>query len=243
MVEAIRLYQRAVDLDDSGAMVNLSFCYQNGIGVDQNLVEAIRLSQQAVDLGESAAMINLGFCYQNGTGVDQNWNQAIDLYQRAINARDKRAIEFLQDILLLQNFLGEGNYKTRKIKGWPKNKFPHSTTAPTFDPPIMTGDWIQLTAKEIAVCLDKVITPFEILELVEKLDGYVGQYARRLPLSFYKDCDLVDIQLYNPSNKNAFIFSAVVNTEGAILLNRKANIIHGLNPYLLVFDAEKSTVD
>jgi hypothetical protein len=52
-------------------------------------------------------------------------------------------------------------------------------------------------------------------------------------LSLYKDSSLVDIQLYNPQNKDTLLFSAVFNTGNALLLDGKPDIIHSINPYLL----------
>ena len=222
----------AANLSDTVAMSSLGLLYQQGISVTRNLEKAFDWYQRAVELGDSSAMVKLGACYENGEGVEQDWDKAIDLYQHAVKAGEKSAINNIQNILLLQNFLGEGKYK-----------IPHLKAPPVFDSPIMAGDWKQFTAKEVAANLDKVIASFEILELVEKLDGYLGQYARYLPLNFYKECSLVDIQLYNPSNKNTLIFSAIFNTGNAILLNAKSNVIHTLNPYLLTFNNKNCTID
>lgn len=267
--EAIRLYQQAVKLGNSNAMVNLGAIYQRGEGAKQNRVEAIRhamvnlgvssqrgegvrqnwdeavrLYQQAVELGNSKAMFRLGHIYfQYSIGGLQYWNQAANLYRCAFKAGEKKAIDYIRT-LLFYNFMGASNYKkTWKVNGWSDKNLPHLTSVPTFDPPIMAGNWKQLTDKEITTYLDKVIAPFEILGFAEMLDGYLGQYARILPLNFYKGCHLADIQLYNPSNMSTLIFSAVFNTDNAILLTGECNIISKLNSNLLAFDREKSTIE
>ena len=241
--KAVRLYRQAVDLGESGALVNLGSCYEKGEGVEQDINEAVRLYRQAVDLGNSLAMVNLGFCYEKGEGIEQDWDEAIDLYQRAIKAGDKNAIDYLQTILLLQNFLSTGHRNSWKTNTWLKTKNSCLAEAPVFDPPVMAGDWKLLSIKEVTDCLDKIIVPFQILGLVNNFNGYFGQYGRHLPLNFYKDCSLVEIQFHNPTNKNTLIFSAIINAENAILLNGKSNIIHKLNPYLSDFDDKQSTID
>lgn len=243
--KAFAFYQLAVERGNSMAMDYLGFCYLNGIGIERNVNKAFTLFKLAIEQGYNKAKANLGYCYQNGLGVEQNFERAFDLYQQAARFGEKRAIDGIQIILLLQNFLGKGNYKTRKRKssGWPYSKNHHLTSEPMFDIPILAGNWKQLNANEVTACLDKAIASFEILELVEKLDGYLGQYARLLPLKFYKDCNLVDIQLYEPSSKRTLIFSAIFNAENSILLNGRSNVIDGLNPHILALDDKKSTID
>lgn len=242
-IRPIDLLKQAVELGDGLAMFHLALRYQKGEGVKQDWKQAIELYERSVEEGQGAAMINLGLCYEKGTGVERDWEQAINLYKRGIQVGDDRGIDKLHNILLLQNFLGEGSYKTRGMRGWSNNKNTHLTEAPVFDPPIMVGNWQQLSVEEVTACLDKVVTQFEILGLAEKLDGYLVQYARRSPLSFYKNCNLMDVQLYNPSNENTLIFSAIVSPESAILLNGKENFIYNLGPYLLTFDDESNTLD
>jgi len=56
MSKAIDLLKRAVDLNGSRAMVELSLCYKKGDGVEQDIPEAIALFQRAIDLNDSYAM-------------------------------------------------------------------------------------------------------------------------------------------------------------------------------------------
>jgi Sel1 repeat-containing protein len=115
--DKVDLYQQAVELGNSQAMFNLGVCYQKGEGVEQNWDKAIDLYQQAVELGNSLAMTNLGICYEKGQGVEQDWSKAIDLYQQASIAGEEIAVKNLQNILLIQNFLGEGHDNKWKTKG------------------------------------------------------------------------------------------------------------------------------
>lgn len=242
--KAIDLYEQASRKGHSTAMVNLGICYQKGLGnVKQNWPKAIKLYQQAMGQGNSAAMGCLGLLYEKGEGVEKDWNKAIHLYQKAVMAGEEKATVNIQN-MLLGNFLGLGNYQPGKRFGWSKNFYSISDSACIFDPPIITGDWKILTTHEAIVCLEKVIPAIEILELTKKFDGYVYQYGRCLRLNFYKeDCDLIDIQLYNPLNKNILIFSAIINANSALLLDGKKDIIHELNRHLLHLDDETHTVE
>ncbi len=241
--KAIHFLQKAINIDDDpNLLFYLANCYSRR-KIKKDLHKAFELFDRAAAKGCGKAMVELGFCYEKGRGVNKDWNKAIDQYRRAIEVGEE-VNKDIQKVMLLQNFIGKNNPKTHKVKGWLEDKLPHSTAAPAFDPPIMAGDWKQLTAEEVKICLDKVLTPFEILGLVEKLDGYFGQYARSMPLSFYKNCSLVDIQIYNQSSDmDTLIFSAIFNAENAILLHYDFDLIKSLSPYLLSFSDEKSVID
>ncbi|SHL59100.1 TPR repeat [Nitrosospira sp. Nsp11] len=242
-VKAIILFQQAADQGDSSALINLGNRYEQGDGIEQDWDKAINLYQRAADQGDSSALINLADRYEQGIGIKQDWDKAIDLYQRAVSAGDVKAISRIQNNLLLQNFLGVKNNKTYKNFYWSNSKLPSQAAVPVFDPPIIAGHWEQLAEERVTACLDRLIASFEILGITKNLTGYKGQYARRLALNFYKDCNLVDIQLYDPSTKDILIVSAVFNTTRAILLTGKRDIIFDLNHHILSFEGKSSTLD
>ncbi|WP_193392657.1 tetratricopeptide repeat protein, partial [Legionella spiritensis] len=62
--EAIRLYEMAIALDDSGAMNNRAFMHEKGQGGPVNYPEAIRLYEMANRLGNSSAKLNLNNIYR-----------------------------------------------------------------------------------------------------------------------------------------------------------------------------------
>ena len=41
-------------------MINLGYCYENGAGVEKDLVEAVRCYKLAADQGDAVAQVNLG---------------------------------------------------------------------------------------------------------------------------------------------------------------------------------------
>src|SRR6185312_570848 len=69
----------------------LGVCYENGIGVEQNIQKAVKLYQKAAEQGDARALNILGFCYENGTGVEKYIQKAVELYQKAAEQGDADA--------------------------------------------------------------------------------------------------------------------------------------------------------
>lgn len=243
--KVFNLLQRVIEIGGEqgnyAALNNLGVSYQNGDGVKQDLVKAVDLYWKAVKQGYGMAMINLGRCYQKGEGVDQNWNTAIDLFWEAFDAGEDSAIDHIRDIHL-RHFLGEGNYEIHKTYDWVKNMHQYLPETPTFDPPIVSGNWRLLTDKDVIDCFNKLTASFEILEVIDIMNGCMCQYGRWLPLSFYEGCYLVDIQICNPLNGNMVIFSAVINDRRGLLLG-DPHIIYELNQYLLSLCSKEMAID
>jgi TPR repeat protein len=87
MARALQLYQRAVDLGSTHAMVSLGRCYYNNPGGD--VQQAIRLMQQAVDLGSSFARIELAAILEAEDQVEY----AYQLLLQAKESGDLNAID------------------------------------------------------------------------------------------------------------------------------------------------------
>ncbi len=76
------------------AQYQLGQCYENGIGVEQDMTEAVRLYKKAATNinenigynGHAGAMRCLADCYANGNGVRKNAKQAAAWYARADSA-------------------------------------------------------------------------------------------------------------------------------------------------------------
>lgn len=236
-----RVIEKGGEQGNYVALNNLGVSYQNGDGVKQDFVKAVELYSKAAKQGYGAAMRNLGLCYQNGNGVDQNWNKATDLFRGALNAGEDEAVDNIRDIHL-RFFLGEGNYEIHKTYDWVKNMHQYLPKTPAFDPPIVSGNWRLLTDKEVIDCFNKLTASFEILEIIDSMNGCVCQYGRWLPLSFYDGCYLVDIQICNPLNGNTVIFSAVINDIRGLLLG-DPHIIYELNQYLLSLYSKELAID
>ena len=68
---------------DIDAEFDLGVCYEQGTGVEQDMVEAMRRFRRAADAGHADAQYKLGAAYAYGIQVPQDYGKAIQWYQRA----------------------------------------------------------------------------------------------------------------------------------------------------------------
>lgn len=81
MEEAIKLITLSAKQNYALAQYKLACCYDNGIGVEEDLKEAVNLYQMSANQNNALAQHNLAVCYQNGRGVEMDINKAIMLYR------------------------------------------------------------------------------------------------------------------------------------------------------------------
>jgi TPR repeat protein len=81
--QAIKLYTKAGELGNAGAIYNLGLIYSNGEGVPKDKLKAASLYRRAADLGYPSAVYNLALMYSNGDGITQDKSEAARLYRRA----------------------------------------------------------------------------------------------------------------------------------------------------------------
>jgi len=86
--KAIELYKRAIELNNTHAMVNLSSIYIN----NKEYKQAIELCNKAIELKDANAMNNLGIYYFKGYGVERDYKMAKKLYERAIKYNNTSAM-------------------------------------------------------------------------------------------------------------------------------------------------------
>jgi len=79
---AARFYQRAVDLNFSGSMVNLAVLYREGRGVNQNFGKAVKLLRRAADKNYPNAYAPLGIMYARGEGIAVNDSKALEYFKK-----------------------------------------------------------------------------------------------------------------------------------------------------------------
>ncbi len=60
-----RLYLQAADMGYAPAQNNLGICYENGKGVEQNIVKAFDYYKMSADQGNGSAQYNLAYCFAN----------------------------------------------------------------------------------------------------------------------------------------------------------------------------------
>lgn len=86
--EAFRFLSAAAKQGTSRSVVNLARMYEEGLGIEKDMVEAIRL-YQAVEKVEFLAQIALGRIYSRGKGVAVDSTKALRYYSLAIAWGDR----------------------------------------------------------------------------------------------------------------------------------------------------------
>ena len=107
-IEALKLYEKACDLNSSTGCSNLGYMYMNGQAVKRNFVMAVRFLDKAVDLGSwNFAATNLGIIYEKGYGaIDVNTTMATDYFRKGC----------LDDNGFACNYMGTVEYKAKQEK-------------------------------------------------------------------------------------------------------------------------------
>lgn len=66
---AVRKFTLAAEMNHGGALCNLGYCYQKGLGCSRDMKKALALYRRAILAGKSSARYNLGLCYLRNDGV------------------------------------------------------------------------------------------------------------------------------------------------------------------------------
>ena len=82
--KAIYYYQKGAELNDSQAMLELSYLYENGEGVEKDDKKAVELLEEAFRLQNLEAMNELSIRYLEGRGVERNYEIAEGLFNNII---------------------------------------------------------------------------------------------------------------------------------------------------------------
>ena len=81
--KALDYLQRGADHDDTFAISNLAYMYENGFGTERDYVRAATLYERAARQGDAYSQGELGYLYQEGLGVEQDYGKAVAYYQQA----------------------------------------------------------------------------------------------------------------------------------------------------------------
>ncbi|MBD5641986.1 MAG: sel1 repeat family protein [Desulfovibrio sp.] len=73
------------------AQVMLGRCYENGLGVEQDLAVAAQWFQLAAEQNDAEAQVLLAYCYEVGAGVPRDPQQVMNLMTRAAQAGNAEA--------------------------------------------------------------------------------------------------------------------------------------------------------
>src|SRR5579862_4977438 len=82
---AFELFQKAANLGNNVAQLDLAYMCIYKKGFTENLNIAFELLKNLAEKGFPSAMNMLGYCYEYGVGTDVNKQKAFELYQKAAN--------------------------------------------------------------------------------------------------------------------------------------------------------------
>lgn len=89
--ETIRLVEPLAGQGNPRAQVILGRCYENGLGVNQDMAVAAQWFQLAAEQNYSEAQVLLAYCYEIGAGVPKNPQMVMNLMTRAAEAGNAEA--------------------------------------------------------------------------------------------------------------------------------------------------------
>jgi len=94
------LYRQAVKwLKKAGnhpqALYTLGFCYEVGLGVEQNDVTAATYYEQVAKMNYAEAQYTIALCYEHGDGVVRNLDTAVRWYKKAAAQKHRESQEAL----------------------------------------------------------------------------------------------------------------------------------------------------
>lgn len=89
--KTLQLVQPLANEGDPRAQTILGRCYENGLGVPQDLAVAAQWFQLAAEQNFSEAQVLLAYCYEIGAGVPKNPAEVMNLMTRAAEAGNAEA--------------------------------------------------------------------------------------------------------------------------------------------------------
>ena len=98
--KAMNLLRRLIPEENSTAINNLAWMYENGRGSEVDYYEARCLYEKAADLGNINALAHLGKIYEEGLGVISDLNKAIEYYSVAAQKGNQNAKKKLEELSL-----------------------------------------------------------------------------------------------------------------------------------------------
>lgn len=89
--ETLRLIKPLASEGNPRAQVLLGRCYENGLGVEQDMAVAAQWFQLAAEQNDPEAQLLLAYCYEVGAGVPKDPQQVMNLMTRAAEAGNPEA--------------------------------------------------------------------------------------------------------------------------------------------------------
>ena len=94
------------ELGDAEAQYNLGVMYDEGAGIEKDLVKAAGWFRKAADQGFIDAQTNLGMMYYYGQGIPRDHAEAARWFKRAASQGDHEAGSYLK-LIEKERFAGE----------------------------------------------------------------------------------------------------------------------------------------
>lgn len=89
--ETLRIIKPLASAGNPRAQVMLGRCYENGLGVEQDMAVAAQWFQLAAEQNDPEAQLLLAYCYEVGAGVPKDPQQVMNLMTRAAEAGNPEA--------------------------------------------------------------------------------------------------------------------------------------------------------
>ncbi|MBQ7456383.1 MAG: sel1 repeat family protein [Desulfovibrio sp.] len=83
--ETMTLLQPLASNGNATAQILVGRCYENGLGVPQNMETAAKWYALAAEQNNPQAMVLLGYCYEHGLGVPKDTAKTVSLMEGAAN--------------------------------------------------------------------------------------------------------------------------------------------------------------
>jgi len=121
--EARHIWLMLAEKNNTSAIINLANIYEQGQGVERDLVKSVEWLMKAAELNDTRGQYQLAMAYEKGLGVERNLDQAAYWLRKAAEQGDGTA-QFNLGVMLATNY-GEGlttsSYKQRvKALEWLK---------------------------------------------------------------------------------------------------------------------------
>ena len=86
--KAVPILKQAAELGNAESQYNLGYCYQAGIGVEQNFEKAAEWYSKSAEQGCNDGLYAMMMAYGNGSGVQQDFNKAFAYALRCAENED-----------------------------------------------------------------------------------------------------------------------------------------------------------
>jgi TPR repeat protein len=117
-------FLKAAALGWKTALFHLGECYEQGIGVDQDLTKAVQVYDHAVRSGSGEAASVLGLMYAEGRGVEEDPEKALAYYKQSVSLGAHDAEKNIGDAY----FYGQGTEKDHQEADlWYHRAFEHGS--------------------------------------------------------------------------------------------------------------------